>query len=275
MNRRPVVFITGASRGIGAATATAFARSGYDCALLSNEAAELHDVAVGITSQGAAALELTGDLSDLDFAQSAVKKCFARFGRIDVLVNNAAWRDLVTMRSIELESWEKTLRICLTAPAFLAKWCAAQMEATGGGVILNISSIQSRFPAGISPAYAAAKGGLDALTYELATLYGPSRVRVLSVNPGAIDTSLSRSNTSDDLDRRMRDYVEDMIPLGRFGQPAEIANALVMLASDSASYLTGTCIDIDGGWNHQCSPYSLKRLQFPGDYSGRQGGPSL
>jgi NAD(P)-dependent dehydrogenase (short-subunit alcohol dehydrogenase family) len=266
MHNRPVALITGASRGIGEAAAFAFARAGYDCALLADDHAGLLGVSRALQQQDAAGLVLSGDLSNLDFAQNAVEQTVERFGRIDVLVNNAAWRDLVTMRKIERDSWEKTLRICLTAPAFLAKWCAAHMEKGGGGVILNVSSIQSRFPGGISPAYTAAKGGLDALTYELATLYGPAGIRVLSVNPGAIDTALSRNYAPGDFDRRLRAHVEDMIPLGRFGRAEEVASMLVMLAGNAASYLTGTCIDIDGGWFHQCSPYSLKHLQFPREF---------
>ena len=266
MNNRPVAFITGASRGIGAETAKEFALAGYQTVLLADDAAALDEVGRQCEQQGCLPLLLPGDLSDLQFAEQAVSTAVKSFGRIDVLINNAAWRDLVTMKQISLESWEKTLRICLTAPAFLARWCAARMEPARRGVILNISSIQSRFPAGISPAYVAAKGGLDALTYELATLYGPAGIRVISINPGAIDTALSQNGVAGDFDQRLRAYVENMIPLQRYGTAGEIARFLVLIASDAASYLTGTCLDIDGGWFHQCSPYAFKQEQFPEDY---------
>jgi len=277
MNDSPVVLITGASRGIGAATARAFAKQGYSCALLANDSHSLRTVAAELQSSGARTMILEGDLTDLDFARDSVRRCHAEWGRLDVLVNNAAWREIVTMRQIELESWEKTLRVCLTAPAFLARWCAEIMEPVGRGVILNVSSIQSRFPSGLSPAYIAAKGGLDSLTYELATLYGPAGIRVLSVNPGAIDTELSRNHGRSETDDALRSHVEDMIPLGRFGQPEEVASMLVLLASQGASYLTGTCLDLDGGWHHQCTPYALKRAQLPGQFgeqlSERSGEP--
>lgn len=266
MSERPVVLITGASRGIGAATAREFAKEGYDCLLTSNEEEPLVALAEDLRKFGGESLVVAGDLCDLSLAHSVVDRGLERFGRIDVLVNNAAWRDIVTMREIDLTSWERTLRLGLTVPAFLARWCAAAMEKQGAGVILNISSIQSRFPAGISPAYTASKGGLDALTYELATLYGPAGIRVLSVNPGAIDTSLSRGMGSNTIDQAARQIAEDMIPLRRFGQPEEVARTLVVLASSACSYLTGTCIDLDGGWFHQCSPYSLKHQQFPGQF---------
>lgn len=275
MNNRPVAFLTGASRGIGAATARALTQAGYDCALLADDADPLAQVVEECRQLGGAPLLLPGDLADLDFCREAVEQCGQHFGRIDLLVNNAAWREIVTMKQITSESWEQTLRICLTAPAFLARWCAARMEPVRRGVIVNVSSIQSRFPAGISPAYVAAKGGLDALTYELATLYGPSGIRVLSVNPGAIDTELSRNYADGNFDQRMRAHVEGMIPLQRFGTADEIAGLLVLMASDAASYLTGTCIDVDGGWFHQSSPYSLKRQLFPRDFPPVVPPPSL
>ncbi|HWL07539.1 MAG TPA: SDR family oxidoreductase [Planctomicrobium sp.] len=266
MNERPVAFITGASRGIGAETAREFARHGYDCVLVADESDRLDEVAFSLKALDAKTLICHGDLYDLDFARHSVERCQEQWGRIDVLVNNAAWREIVTMRRIELSSWEKTLRICLTVPAFLARWCAEVMEPTGRGVILNVSSIQSRFTSGISPAYIAAKGGLDSLTYELAALYGAAGIRVLSVNPGAIDTDLSKNHGSIKSDESLRNYVEGMIPLGRYGNPEEIAKTLIMLASDSASYLTGTCIEIDGGWSHQCTPYALKQMQMPEEF---------
>ena len=143
------------------------------------------------------------------------------------------------------------------------------MEAAGHGVIINVSSIQSQMAAGISPAYVAAKGGLDSLTYELATLYGPSGIRALSVNPGAIDTAMGKDIATEDQQTtgaKIRQVSEDMIPLRRWAQPREIAQAIAMLASDDASYLTGTSVTVDGGWKQQCSPYSIKNLQLPNEF---------
>ncbi|TVQ03656.1 MAG: SDR family oxidoreductase [Planctomycetaceae bacterium] len=265
----PVALITGASQGIGATTARVLAERGYHCALLAPDREGLETTAAAVRQQGREALVCAGDLCDLEYASASVAACLQRFQRIDVLINNAAWRDVVTMRRISLESWEKTLRVCLTAPAFLARHCAEAMETAGGGVILNVSSIQSKFAAGISPAYVAAKGGLDALTYELATLYGPQGIRVLAVNPGAVDTALSHDYVDangDNLASSLRTEFEDMIPLRRYATSLEIARCIAMLVSPDASYLTGTCIELDGGWFHQASPYRLKRQQFPDDF---------
>lgn len=269
MNERPVAMITGAAGGIGGETAVCFAERGYDCVLLALPTDELEPITNRIQKTGRKFLSCLGDLSDLEYAQSTVEQCISTWGRIDVLVNNAAWREITTLRNIELASWEKTLRVCLTAPAFLAKWCASHMEPAGRGVIINVSSIQSQMAAGISPAYVAAKGALDSLTYELATLYGPSGIRALSVNPGAIDTAMGKDIATDDQQTtgvKIRQVSEDMIPLRRWAQPCEIAQTIAMLASEEASYLTGTSITVDGGWKQQCSPYSIKHLQFPHEF---------
>ncbi len=268
MNERPVAIITGAAGGIGGETAVCFAERGYDCVLLALPADDLEPVTSRIQKVGGQFLPCLGDLSDLDYAQSAVELCMSTWGRIDVLVNNAAWREITTMRKIELASWETTLRVCLTAPAFLSRWCAEHMEPRGRGVIINVSSIQSQMAAGISPAYVAAKGALDSLTYELATLYGPAGIRALSVNPGAIDTAMGKDIAADQQSTadQIRRVSEDMIPLRRWAQPREVAQMIVMLASEDASYLTGTSITVDGGWKQQCSPYSVKHLQIPDEF---------
>lgn len=269
MNERPVVFVTGASGGIGAATCLEFAKRGYDVALVARSTDRLEEVAAKVRTFDVRSLVLPGDLADLDFAESAVQKAVEQLGRIDVLVNNAAWREIVTMRNIGIDSWEKTLRICLTTPAFLSRWVAADMEKRGKGVILNISSIQSQSAAGISPAYTACKGALDALTYELAALWGPKGIRVVAINPGAIDTNLSsdlESNDGDNLTNHLRKWSEDMIPLRRWAIPEEIAKTIAMLASDDASYITGTTIFADGGLKTQFSPYSIKHHMFPQEF---------
>ena len=266
---KPVAIITGASQGIGAATAREFAARGYVTALVARNAANLESVAQEVSTAGGEALVCSGDLSDLEFAEAAVERTFAHWGRIDVLVNNAAWRDLTTMRDISLDSWERTMRVCVTAPAFLARWAAVHMEQARRGVIINISSIMSEQISGISPAYVAAKGALDSLTFELAVLYGPSGVRVVGLNFGAIDTEMSNDYETADgenVSAEWRRWSEDMIPLQRFGTAGEAAKTIALLASDDASYITATGIVADGGWSHQLSPYSQKRRQFPGQF---------
>lgn len=270
MADRLVAVVTGASRGIGAATALELARRGYDVALTARSAEALEATAARCREQGTTALVLPGDLADMAFVGSIVPAVVARLGRVDVLVNNAAWRELVTLRTITLESWERTMRVCVTAPAFLARDAAADMEKRQRGVIINISSVQSRRVSGFAPAYMAAKGALDSLTYSLAALYGPRGLRVVSLNPGAIETEMSSDTQTPDgqnATQHIAQHSRDMIPLRRWGTPEEIARTIAWLAGDDASYITGTSVVADGGWSQMLLPYSFKRMLFPHEFT--------
>lgn len=267
MNDKPVALITGASRGIGAATALRFAKDGYRVTLVARTRSDLENVAKQAEEAGSEALVCAGDLVDLDFAKSAIDQTVNRFRRIDVLVNNAAWREIKTMRQISVESWEKTIRISLTTPAFMARWAAESMEKQKEGVIINISSVMSRQAAGTAPAYIAVKGALESLTCELASLYGPSGIRVVTISPGAVDTEMGQDITpTPDHADRLRQYSEDMIMLRRWAQPEEIANLIVAVAGEAGTYVTGTTILADGGWNTQHLPLSLRHQQNPDQF---------
>lgn len=267
MSEQLVALITGASRGIGAATARQFARAGYRVAMTATTPETLEQTGAAIGIEGSSTHSLAGDLADLDFARRVVDSTLEAFGRIDVLVNNAATRDIVSMRRITPDSWDRTLRVCLTTPAFLAKWVATDMEQRSRGAIINISSVMSQQAAGISPAYVASKGGLDALTYELGSLYGPSGIRVVGLQVGAVDTELSRGlSDAEQGGDDIRAFSEDMIMLRRWAKPEEIAKVILFLAGDDAAYITGTNLAVDGGWLHQHFPLSLKRQNFADDY---------
>jgi len=262
---KPVVLITGAAGGVGAAAAQEMARRGYDVAItdinetgLQSTGAAIHQINPAIK-----VLLLPGDLCDLDFTQSMAKSTFDHFGRIDVLVNNAAWRELVTMRHVSVESWEKTIRIMLTAPAFLSRQCAVYMESAKRGLIINISSIQAQQTSSFATPYAVAKAGLETLTFDLAGLYGAAEIRVVALALGAVDTELSQDySDSDD----MRAASEDIIALGRWTDAAEAARTIAWLASADASYITGTVITADGGWVHQHMGRSARRKIFPEEF---------
>lgn len=269
MPQKPVALITGAARGIGRETALEFARRGYDLGLLDVLEDEVQGTRQDAMSIGAECVAEACDLESLEASQSALQQIAQHFGRLDVLVNNAAWREIKTMREISVESWERTIRICLTTPAFLARWAAEVMEPQGSGVIINVCSIMSRRGGGVAAAYPAVKGGIDSLTYELATLYGRSGIRVLAVSPGAIDTDLSGDYPSGDgqsVDAQLRQWSTSEIPLGRWGEPAEIARVIVMLASDDASYMTGTNVTVDGGWSQAHFPRELLKQMKPDQF---------
>lgn len=264
---KPTAIITGASRGVGLAVARRFIENGYSLTLVSNEEQELNEASKDLPQDRV--LVMYGDLADTVFAKTVVDRSWEKWRRIDVLVNNAAWRTLETMRRISLETWEKTLRICLTAPAFLAKWSASYMEKQDGGVIINISSIMSERAAGTSPAYIASKGALLSLTYELAALYGPAGIRVVAVSPGNVITRMSGDFTDQkgaDISARLIAHMEDATPLQRSASPEEIADAVYWLSGSNASFITGTELIIDGGFTHNFNHYPIKRMQFPNEF---------
>jgi 3-oxoacyl-[acyl-carrier protein] reductase len=266
---RPVAILTGAGGGIGTATALELARQGYDLLLTDRDAPLLQRSAEAARKQGATVVDRIGDLADLDFVHSLSEAAITELRRIDALVNNAGLSARHSMREISPEDWDRTLRVNVTAPAFLSRWAAADMEKRQRGVIVNISSVESTLAPGFAPSYVASKGALDAITYELATLYGPVGIRVVAVNPGAIDTIASQNYvdpSGDDLTTKLRTWSNDLIPLNRWGRPEEIAQTVAWLLSDAASYVHGTTIRVDGGVTHQWMPYSIKRLMYPKEF---------
>ncbi len=265
-----VVIITGAGGGIGRAASLAFAKAGFRVALTDVDETALKKTGELLAADGAVSLLYPGDLASFDFLQALTDRVVEQWGRVDVLVNNAAWRTIGSLRTIRPEDWNRTLGICLTAPVFLSRAVAAVMEQLRTpGVIINVSSVMAERPAGTSPAYIAAKGALESLTKELAVTYGRSGIRVVAVAPGYIETRLSQDyvddegrNVSDQLIQNLVDYV----PLGRGGLAGEVADAVVWLSSGGASYITGTTLVIDGGFRPNFSTYSEKRLQFPDEF---------
>lgn len=271
MNIKKVVIITGAAGGIGGAIAERFAKEGFRLVLADIKEGLLQEKKVFLEkSYNAECLTCPGDLSELKYIGELIEVTIKQWERIDAVVNCAAWRTIETMRTIDIHVWEKTLKICLTAPAFLSKWAAEQMEKLSiPGVIINLSSIMSQRAGGNSPAYIACKGALESLTYELAALYGPKGIRVITVNPGNIETDMSNDYIDKDgnnISAKLKHHVNDLTPLQRGGQPEEIANICYWAASDQASYITGTSILADGGLQHNFNAYSIKKLKNPDEF---------
>lgn len=272
MSTYPSAIITGASSGIGKATAMAFAKAGYALTLIDIAEHALDECVGEIKAevQSAKVLPIGGDLADINFALNIAEKSYKRWQRIDVLINNAAWRTIETMRNITPENWKRTTDVCLMAPAFLCREVAKFMEQDQTpGTIINISSVMSKRAGGYSPAYVAAKGGIESLTRELAALYGPSGIRVVSICPGNVRTPLNEDLKDDahrDISKDLVNHVENLTPLNRSAGASEIAEALLWLASAKASFITGTSIVIDGGFSTNFNSYQLKKLQFPKEF---------
>ncbi len=268
-NRPKVIIITGASRGIGKSIAQKAAEGGHLLALVADDENELNQTA---SSLGKAdnLLVLHGDLRSKPFLRQIVEDTYLKWGRIDVLINNAAWRSLETLRTISMDTWDKTLQICLTAPVFLSQMAAEKMESKQTkGVIVQISSIMADRAGGTSPAYAASKGALLSLTYEMAALYGPSGIRVVAVCPGNVTTAMSndfKNAHGENISEYLVKDMEDLTPLQRSASPDEIADAVLWLASEEASFVTGTSLVIDGGFTHNFNSYKNKKSQYPKEF---------
>ena len=268
-----VALITGAARGIGAATAHAFAEAGYAVSILDRDGDELNKTAAKLKESGAEVLALETDLSSLDQIEEAVTKVAARWGRIDALINNAATRELETIREITPANWQIAVDVNLTAPAFLTKWCVPHMK-THGGAIINITSVEAHVPKGVCAVYAATKAGLLGLTWEMANTLAGDGIRAIALSPGAIDTDFGAdySGGKEDqepdttLPQAMRNFSNSVIPMQRWGTVEEIAQTIRWLASKEASYITGTEITVDGGMRHTWMTREIKNRIRPGEF---------
>lgn len=267
----PVALVTGASRGIGKATAEKFAAEGYHIVITSHGSQELDNIERElIKTYAAKVLKLPGDLSNESHLDALITNIKSEFQRLDVVVNNAAWRTIETIRTIDHATWNKTIAINLTAPALLSRAAAILMEEQQTpGVIINISSVMSSRAGGNSPAYVACKGGLEALTRELAVTFGPSGIRAVCVAPGFIDTEMSGDYTDpggENISAQMANELLNFTPLCRPGKPAEIAELIYWLCTASASFITGVSIIADGGFLANFNSYQLKKKLFPTQY---------
>ena len=236
-----VAIITGAASGIGQATAVRFAQEGAKVVVADiNETGGQACVAQIIAEGGQAAFIRTDVGQEADVRQM-VDFAVSTFGGLDILYNNAFWTDAKTMIETTNENWQRTLDVTLRPVFWGSKYATPHLQARGGGVILSTASVQSiqGFPGYFS--YQAAKGGVMSLTRALAVELAPD-IRVVAILPGAIDTPALAISDEQNVDELL-----DIIPMKRFGQPEEIANMALFLASDEASYITGAGFVVDGG----------------------------
>jgi 2-deoxy-D-gluconate 3-dehydrogenase len=241
-----VALVTGASRGLGAAMALALAHAGADVAVhASTEPAQA--TAASITSAtGKKAVTLTADLSDKSASSRLVPEAIEAFGRLDILVNNAGLIRRHPAASHSDEDWDHVLEVDLSSVFRLSRDAGRHMLERGeGGKIVNIASLLS-FQGGITvPGYAAAKGGVMQLTKALANEWASHRINVNAIAPGYMETDNTSALRGDAT--RLRQITE-RIPAGRWGQPADLAGAVVFLASRAADYVHGHVLVVDGGW---------------------------
>jgi len=240
-----VVVVTGGAKGIGAVTAEAFGREGARVAALDLDGAAVDAVAAGLTARGVDALALKTDATSASAVRAALDAVLARWSRVDVLVNNAGgFAAMRTLEETDEAEWDAILRSNLTSAFLVSKAVVPVMKRQRAGRIVNLASVVARGGAVRVPAhYAAAKAGVVALTRMLALEVAEHGITVNAVAPGTTATDrVLAARTPEDTAR-----VAAAIPLRRLGQPAEIAETILFLASDAASFVTGAVLDVNGG----------------------------
>jgi NAD(P)-dependent dehydrogenase (short-subunit alcohol dehydrogenase family) len=241
-----VAIITGASSGIGRATALLFAREGARVVVGARRQAELDSLVAEIAAQDGHAAALAGDVRQEDYAEALVALAVERFGRLDIAFNNAGVPgEQGPSTEVSEAGWNEAISVNLTGSFLGAKHQIAQMLKNGGGSVIFTSTFVGHtvaFPG--MAAYAASKAGLNGLTQALAAEFGAQGVRVNAILPGAIETDMYRTVNSTP---EAQSFITGLHALKRVGQPEELARSVLYLASDDSSFVTGTATLVDGG----------------------------
>ncbi len=238
-----LAFVSGASRGIGAACAEELARAGFDIVLnYRSSDAEASAVAARVEALGRKAYLKRFDVSDAAAAEKACAEVLSECGPVDVLVNNAGISISGLVQDMSSDQWDALLSVNLKGMFDLCKGFVPSMVSRKKGCIVNISSMWGQTGASFESVYSASKGGVDAFTKALAKELGPSGIRVNAVSPGCILTDMCACYSEQDLKA-----LAEETALGRNGTPQDIANAVVFLASDKASFITGQILGVNGG----------------------------
>ena len=249
--RSKVVIVTGAAAGIGKATAVAFAREGARVAAWDVNEAALDAVVAEIGTAGGEGMKVVVNVADAPSVAAGVKATLDRWGRVDVLVNNAGivrdaqlvkWKDGAVAATMTDEAWEAVIGVNLKGVFHCTRAVVPHMIQGGGGVVLNASSVVGLYGNFGQTNYVATKAGVIGMTRVWARELGKFKIRVNAVAPGFIATEILRA-----MPQKVLDAMVEHTPLGRMGDPADIANAYVWLASDQAAYVTGHCLSVDGG----------------------------
>ncbi len=240
-----VVLITGGSRGLGKAMALEFAGRGAKLAIASRKIDECQKVAEQINQSGGEALAVQCHVGNWDTLEAVVDQVVEHYGRLDVLVNNAGMSPVAPSLLETSEAlFDKIIDVNLKGPTRLTALAATKMAETGGGSIINISSLASYRPTPLTTVYSAAKAGLNALTAASAQEYAPHNVRINCIVCGTFDTDAAAGMISNP---EFLQHIIDPVALKRVGRPEEVVGAVLYFSSQASSYTTGTCITIDGG----------------------------
>ena len=237
-----VALVTGASQGIGRATALTLAEAGAKVAIAARNTEKLMSLAEEMLAAGGETLPVHMDVTDATQVKTGFQQLVEKFGKIDILVNNAAiTRDTLALR-MKLEDWDAVLRTNLTGAYLCIQQALGAMLKQRAGRIINISSVVAETGNAGQANYVASKAGLIGLTRAIAIEVASRNITVNAIAPGFIATPMT-----DPLSQELKDKMKAMIPLARFGADRDVAAAIVFLASDEAGYITGQVLDVNGG----------------------------
>jgi NAD(P)-dependent dehydrogenase (short-subunit alcohol dehydrogenase family) len=240
-----IAMVTGASRGVGEAIAITLADYGALCILVSRKADALAGVAEKIAARGGKAEVMACHVGDLKQIEGLFRQVKDRFGKLHILINNAATNPYFgEMLGADEGIWNKTFDVNLKGPFFMIKHGAQLMMESGGGSIVNVSSVNGVKPAPFQGIYSITKAGLISMTMAFAKELVLKNIRVNALLPGLVETHFSKAIMDNEM---IYDYAVKMIPMGRHAQPMEIAGAVLYLVSDAAPFTTGASLVVDGG----------------------------
>jgi NAD(P)-dependent dehydrogenase (short-subunit alcohol dehydrogenase family) len=239
-----VAIVTGAGSGIGESTAQHLAQRGLEVALVGRRRERLDKVAAGITEAGGRAFAVVVDLARPDAPRVVVERVFAQTGRVDVIVNNAASFRLQTVDQFTLDAFDDHMAVNVRAPYFLVQAALPALRSSPAAVVVNVSSAAAVMYRRGQTVYGLTKAALEHMTMNMAAELAPDRIRVVCVRPGPVATEIHLAVA--DPEARLRE-LGTLVPLGRVGQPEEIARWIGHLADLEAAWVTGTVLTVDGG----------------------------
>lgn len=239
-----VAVVTGGQRGIGKAITDAYLAAGASVAVIHNDSGQHQTSRMGRIGPEVQLYELQGDVSETAQMSRIFGQIDERWGRVDILVNCAGITERLPLTALDESSWDRVMAVNLKGHYLCVKETVPLMLKAGGGSIINISSIRARLGFASDSCYIAAKGGIESFTRALAVELAGDRIRVNCIAPGAIETDFNRERLQEP---SIRESTLQSIPLGRIGEPEDIAGAALFLASERSAFITGVTIPVDGG----------------------------
>lgn len=243
------VFISGGATGIGEAAVLLFAQQGAIVTIFDRDIENGEKCLQKILDSGGRGIFISGNLIYPEEIEKAIDQSLKTYGGIDILINNAGVESPYSVHEMPIEEWDRVMAVNLRGMYLMAKAVIPIMKKSGGGAIVNTASISGLLGWPISAAYCASKGGVIQLTKQMAVDYAQDNIRVNCIAPGTTLTPLiERIFQQESEPEKAKQQISQMHPLGRFAQPEEIAQAILFLASEDASFITGAVLPVDGGY---------------------------